>query len=132
MKYLLDTNIIAYWLNGNKKIETKICDIGIDTICISFITLCELYYGAFKSEKKEENIKNIETLLSKVPVIHSNDKIAMKFGELKAKCVKTGKIIDGADLLLASFAIESKLTFVTNNLRHFKEIEGLALENWVE
>lgn len=132
MKYLLDTNIIAYWLNGNKSIEDKICKIGLDSVCISFITLCELYFGAFKSSRRKENIKSIEILLSKVPIVHSNNDTAKIFGEIKSQRVKTGKNVDGADLLLASFALEKKLIFVTNNVKHFVNIENLEIENWVE
>ena len=49
---------------------------------------------------------------------------------LKANCIQTGKIIDGADLLLASFALDYDLIFVTNNTKHFQNIEDLQLENW--
>ncbi len=131
MKYLLDTNIIAYWLNGNREIEEKICEIGLGSVCISFITLCELYYGAYKSVKKEKNLNNINLLLSKVSVIHSKNSIAENFGILKDKCVRTGNIIDGADLLLASFALDYNMIFVTNNIKHFKNIKNLEIENWV-
>ena len=58
MKYLIDTNIIAYWLNGNQKIENKILSVGLDLVCISFITLCELYYGAYKSIRKIWHVKS--------------------------------------------------------------------------
>lgn len=132
MKYLLDTNIIAYWLNGNKKIEDKIVKLGLDSVCISFITLCELYFGAYKSVKKEQNLHNIELLISKINVIHSKDTVAEKFGIIKAKCVSSGKNIDGADILIASFALDYNLIFVTNNTKHFKNIENLKLENWIK
>ena len=39
MKYLLDTNIIVYWLNGNENIENRIINTGVDSVCMSFITL---------------------------------------------------------------------------------------------
>ncbi len=49
MTYILDTNICIYWLKGNKNIEAKALEVGLETLSISFITLCELYFGAYKS-----------------------------------------------------------------------------------
>ncbi|HKZ57567.1 MAG TPA: PIN domain-containing protein [Thermodesulfovibrionales bacterium] len=49
MNYLLDTDICVYWLKGSEKIEQRVLDVGLDDVAISFITMSELYYGAYKS-----------------------------------------------------------------------------------
>jgi tRNA(fMet)-specific endonuclease VapC len=69
MKYLLDTNICVYWLKGNKHIEQKVLSGGIDNIFVSFITASELYYGAYKSERVDENLAMI---LSSIISMSSN------------------------------------------------------------
>ena len=49
-------------------------------------------------------------------------------GELRRKGKPTGEI----DALIAA-VVRSRLdTIVTNNIRHFQNIEGLRLENWLE
>ena len=53
------------------------------------------------------------------------------FGEMKATLEKAGTIIDDADLFIAACAKVHGLTLVTNNIKHFKRIKGLKLENWV-
>ncbi len=131
MKYLLDTNIIIYWLNGNVNIEKKIIETGIENTSISFISLCELYYGAHKSMKKEVNINTINKLTEKISVIHSNNNIAETFGLFKSSCSEKGRTIDGADLLIASFALANNLTLITNNTKHFKDLENLKIDNWI-
>jgi tRNA(fMet)-specific endonuclease VapC len=40
--------------------------------------------------------------------------------------------IGRADLLVASIALANRATLVTRNLRHFREVPGLSLENWVD
>lgn len=129
--YLLDTNICVYWLKGDEGIEQRAIVMGLETIAVSFITISELYYGAYKSQKIDENIAAIKKLESKLGIIDSNDEICTNFGKLKAILEKEGKIIDDADLFIAACALTNNLTLVTNNEKHFSRIEGLKLENWV-
>ncbi len=59
MNYVLDTDICIYWLNGNKRIRDKIMRIGTDSLRTTIITVAELRYGAYNSQKVEENLINI-------------------------------------------------------------------------
>lgn len=59
-KYLLDTNICVYFLNGKFNIEEKIVEVGFENCFISEITIAELKYGVEKSTYKEKNRKTIE------------------------------------------------------------------------
>jgi tRNA(fMet)-specific endonuclease VapC len=52
-KYLLDTNICAYFFNGQFNLKEKIRDIGFENCVVSEITIAELKYGIAKSSKKK-------------------------------------------------------------------------------
>ena len=43
-----------------------------------------------------------------------------------------GTPIDDFDLLIGAAAIQQDLILVTDNVKHFKNIRGLVIENWVE
>ncbi|MBK8672430.1 MAG: hypothetical protein IPN93_05425 [Bacteroidetes bacterium] len=47
-KYLLDTNICAYFLNGKFDLEVKIDKVGFENCVVSEITIAELKYGVEK------------------------------------------------------------------------------------
>ncbi len=47
--YLLDTDTLIYWLNGNQNIERKAQSIGMDSLYYSVISKAELYFGAYNS-----------------------------------------------------------------------------------
>lgn len=130
MKYILDTNICVYWLKGYENIEKKALEVGLEIISISFITLSELYYGAYKSQKKEKNILNIEKLKKKLFVVESNDMICEMFGKIKVALINKGDIIDDADIFIAACTLSENAVLVTNNEKHFERIDGLKLENW--
>ncbi len=131
MNYLLDTDTCIYWLKGNENIEKRALKVGLSKISISFVTLSELYYGAYKSRKVEQNLANIGVLKNKLSLMDSNASICDVFGKLKAMLEKDGKIIDDADLFIAACVLEDNATLVTNNEKHFKRIKGLKVENWV-
>ena len=132
MNFLLDTNICVYWLKGDKNIEGKAISVGIDNMWISFVNLSELFYGAYKSEKQNENLSAIQTMMEKVVIIDSSEEICERFGKLKAQLEREGNIIDDADLFIAACALVNEVTLVTNNEKHFSRIKGLKLENWVD
>jgi tRNA(fMet)-specific endonuclease VapC len=132
VNYLLDTDTCIFWLKGNRKIERKALAVGLNYLGISFITLSELYYGAYNSQRIKENLANIKVLASKLKRIDTDQATCEAFGKLKAALVSQGKVLDDADLFIAAGALENNLVLVTNNEKHFKRIKGLKVENWTK
>ncbi|MBW1715144.1 MAG: hypothetical protein JRJ77_04850 [Deltaproteobacteria bacterium] len=56
----------------------------------------------------------------------------VRAAEIYACLKKQGNLIEDADILMASIAIVEDLVLITNNIKHFERIEGLATENWLE
>ena len=128
-KYLLDTNICVYFLNGKFNLERKIDEVGIENCFISEITIAELKYGVEKSAFKEKNRKTLERFQEKfdvIPIFPSIDIYAKEKAKLKIK----GKILDDFDLLIGSTAVYNQMTLVTKNLSDFERIENIAIEDW--
>ncbi|MCK4248631.1 MAG: PIN domain-containing protein [Candidatus Omnitrophica bacterium] len=69
MNFILDTDTTVYWLKGDKDIEAKIIAVGLVNVRTTILSCCELYYGAYKSRRIEQNIKAIEELKAKIPVL---------------------------------------------------------------
>ncbi len=68
-KYLLDTNICAYFLNGKFNLESKIDKVGLENCLVSEITIAELKYGIEKSTFKEQNRKTLEKFQTKFDIV---------------------------------------------------------------
>ena len=128
--YLLDTNIIIYSLKGNQTVQENLQMRRNDSLCVSVISLMELYYGAYKSQRVESNLAKVKTIEKTLKVIQAGEEIVELFGMLKAQLEAKGQSIDDFDLVIASTALAHNLILVTNNIRHFQKIEGLKLENW--
>ena len=132
MKKMLDTNICIYIIKNKPQSvldELKKCNVG--EIILSSITVSELIYGAYKSQFVEKNLKAIEHFLIPFDVAEYDYKAALAYGKLRASLEKKGQPIGSLDMLIAAHALSLDMTLVTNNIKEFKRIEGLNLENWV-
>jgi len=128
--YLLDTDTIIYNLKGNANIQKNLRNHINDPIKTSVITLMELYYGAYKSEKVAANLAVIKTLEQSLDIIPIGLEVVQTFGLIKSQLEKSGSRLDDFDLIIAACAMAHNLILVTNNAKHFQRIEGLKIENW--
>jgi len=130
--YLLDTDTLIYSLKGETAVMKNLRDHYHDPLKMSVITLMELYYGAHKSQKISSNLAKIKTLELSFEIIPISEESAEIFGMTKAQLEKEGSSLDDVDLMIASCALTKNLVLVTNNVRHFRRIEGLKLTNWTK
>lgn len=64
-KFLLDTNIVIALFAGQPSVKENL--LTSEQVFLPSIVLGELYYGAYKSSKTEENIARLDELL--LPVL---------------------------------------------------------------
>ncbi|RLD50682.1 MAG: type II toxin-antitoxin system VapC family toxin [Bacteroidetes bacterium] len=131
MKYLLDTNILIYFLKGRYNLVDKFDQLGFNNLYISEISIAELKFGAAKSNRPQHNKIVIDKLVTKfrqIPIFNSLD----IFAEEKARLRKEGSIVDDFDLLIGSTAISNEMILVTNNEKHFNRLNGISIENWTK
>lgn len=134
MKYMLDTNILIYFIkNKPPAVADHINALGSDaTLCMSFVTFSELLLGAERSTKKARVLGDLNELTRIIPVWYELDHsvcehYAVQFAKLRA----AGTPIGANDLWIACHALAKNCILVTNNTREFQRIDGLRLENWV-
>lgn len=132
MKYYLDTNICIYYLKGTFPVLIeKLLLFKPDEIKIPSIVKAELLYGAEKSQKKSENIDNINQFLFPIEIVGFGDKEAVAYSIIRSGLEMQGMIIGPNDLIIASVVMANEGTLVTNNVKEFSRVKGLKLENWI-
>ena len=133
--YLLDTNIVSYFLRGaSAALNQRILDSTPDTLAISIISAGELRYGLRRlkpSRRANELARQLDALLSAVAVQALPATAAQHYGDIRALLESRGTPIGGNDLWIAAHALAQNLTLVTNNTREFERVPSLQLENWL-
>ena len=130
MQYLLDTNICVFFLRGKLKLDEIIRSRGVENCFISELTVFELRYGAENSDNPKKSHAAIDKFVNGLSIIPIFGCIK-KYAEIKVKLRKNGTPMhDEFDLIIAVSALTNKLTLVTDNVKDFKYIENLKIENW--
>lgn len=133
MRFLLDTNICIYIIKQKPpQVIEKFKILKLSDVGVSSITVAELEYGAYKSQRVAQNRAALSQFLIPLEVLPFDEKATQTYGETRAELERRGIVIGAMDLLIASQAISLGLTLVTNNVRELSQIPSLILENWVE
>lgn len=129
MRYLLDTNAVIAVLNdANSTVATNLKSKAPRDVALSSIVVHELYYGAFKSRRREQNVNLVDSLLFEVLGFDKED--ARQAGEIRGHLAAVGSPIGPYDVLIAGQAAARGLILVTNNIREFGRVPGLSVEDW--
>lgn len=133
LQFVLDTDTCIYLLNGVPSVKEHVLQVRVGSLAISIITLAELFFGAYHSQKQAHNLQRVRDFVSPPGprILSVNSAIVEKFGEVKADLVRRGQVIGDFDMLIASTAFVHKCIVVTNNQEHYRRIKKLRLENWL-
>jgi tRNA(fMet)-specific endonuclease VapC len=126
-RYLLDTNIIISLFAGEPQIHARLAR-GVE-IFVPSIAIGELYFGAYKSLKPEENLARIDEFALNNTVLPCDTDIARKYGDIKNRLKERGLPIPDNDIWIAAIAQQYALTLITKD-SHFQAIENLRSEAW--
>ena len=128
--YLLDTNICIALL---KKNENAVYNFSLkyQSCYLSTLVLAELYKGVYCSTKVEKNLARLTQFEKQLPKVIFDKQAALEFGKIQGELRKIGKPPGHLDALLAGVARSRHDVLVTDNTRHFINIKGLMLENWL-
>lgn len=130
MLYLLDTNICSYVINQRPMpVLVQFLAHEQDGLAISAVTASELYFGVRKSGSPR-NLLALEKFLAPLHVLDYGLEAAKAYGVLRAALERKGTPVGPLDMQIAAQALAANMILVTNNVRVFKRIAGLKLENW--
>ena len=126
-KLLLDTNAIIAIFAQDPLIHTRLSDA--DEVFVPSIAIGELYYGANKSLRINENLARIDEFVLDSTVLACDTDTAKKYGNTKNRLKEKGQPISENDIWIAAIAQQYDITLITNDA-HFAVIENLKTETW--
>jgi tRNA(fMet)-specific endonuclease VapC len=127
---MLDTNTVSFVFKDQGRVALRLLSRKPSSICISAITVAELRYGAEKRQSKKLH-SLIDRFLTPFTVAPFGEAEATRYGELYAALERKGTPFGELDTQIAAHALTLGVILVTNNERHFSQVAGLQLEDWL-
>jgi tRNA(fMet)-specific endonuclease VapC len=138
--HLLDTDTLSHAYAGNSTVAERLRNLEDPVVGTTIVTKIEMLKGRMDYVLKAETgidllraqslLERTESLLAALLIIPFDAGAAEQFERLRA--VSKLRKIGRADLIIASIVLANQAILVTRNLRHFRQIPGLNVVNWVD
>jgi tRNA(fMet)-specific endonuclease VapC len=132
--FCFDTDVLSAVLRRDPPLALvrRLAGLSPDEQFTTSITLGEMLYGATRRGSAELTQRVHELLGQAVTILSFDEAAAEVYGPLRARLEAGGTPLAEPDLRIASIALSRDLTVVSGNLRHFRRVPGLAVENWLD
>ena len=128
-KYLLDSNVVMYWLNGLEPAPALLAELSShgDVLAINAVSVAETYSGVPPSD-----LERVDSLLGAFEYWPIDWATARLAGEYRHKYAREGRKLPVPDVILGAHAISEAATLITNNERDFPmpELKILIYRDW--
>ncbi len=128
-RYLVDTDWAIDYLNGQERTRKRLGELGDSGLAFSMLSLAEVYEGILYSKDPEKNEKGLRDFLQYVTIVSINEDTCRLFGKERGRLRAQGKRVADFDLMIGVTARQHDLMLLTNNRRHFENIEDLRIES---
>jgi tRNA(fMet)-specific endonuclease VapC len=101
------------------------------TIRLPAILMAELFYGLEKSAAPRRHAMALRQFIGSFQIAEFAQNAAAHYGRIRAVLESKGQPIGANDYLVAATIIAEKGVLVTGNVKKFKKVPSLKLENWL-
>lgn len=129
--WMLDTDTCSYILRQHsEQVLERLDAVARDQVALSSVVCAELRYGAARVKSKKLAAL-IERWLALFTIESWDDDASKTYARIRAVIEAKGRPIGNLDLLIAAHALSRGATLVTNNTKHFSQVPGLRIVNWL-
>jgi len=133
VKYLLDTDICIELIRQRSPgLLQRVMALTPEDLGVSVVSVAELQYGVQRSREPERNQRALDLFLLPFAILDLDYEAAAQYGKVRAQLEAAGSPIGPYDLLIAAQALSRDLTLVTSNVREFRRVAGLRVEDWTQ
>lgn len=137
--FVLDTDTMTLLERGQVRVCERLRTVDEEVVTTE-ITRIEILQGRFASVIKaadgeqllltQQRLTQAESRLRSIPILLINSEVAAAFDQLREN--KKLKKIGRRDMLIAAMTLANQATLVTCNLKDFRLVSGLRVENWAD
>ena len=129
-RYLIDTNTCIEYFKHRHGVPERMNQVSREDLCVSEITIAELLYGAVHSVSVDRHLREVRELQRDITVLPISA-VLEDYAEIRHALTSQGLVVEDFDILIGATARHYGLVAVTDNMKHFNPMPGVAVENWI-
>lgn len=133
MGILIDSNVLIGLERKGVNISTHIEGREEEEIFLSVISASELLHGVHRASApriRANRLAFVEAVLSAFPVLDIDLATSRSHAQLWSQLEQRGEMIGVHDSWLAATCLAHGLRLATGNIREFRRVPGLKVEEW--
>jgi tRNA(fMet)-specific endonuclease VapC len=134
--FVLDTDTLQLFQDGNPTVVAHVSTVAPGDLATSVITIEEQLSGWYTELRQAKRIERLAwayrrlaatiRFLARIQIVDFDEPAIHRCQELKKLKLKIRKM----DLRIAATVVERGGVLVTRNIRDFKQVPGLKIEDW--
>ncbi len=130
MTHLLDTNVCIAAMRGNMQVRSRMSALAPSDCGVSSVSLYELFSGVERCRTPGAEAEKVERFMHPLHFLPFDEYAAKRTARLRWFLEQRGETIGPYDLMLAGQALSLGVILVTHNLKEFRRVPDLKLDNW--
>jgi tRNA(fMet)-specific endonuclease VapC len=128
--YLLDTNIVSYFVRGNfPEVRKQIANKPLESLAVSAVTEGELRFWVASCPGSLRIQAGVEDFLARVASLPWDSGAARAYARARELLKRKGLVLSAADLMIAAHALSLDLTLITHD-QAFSFVDRVKTEDW--
>lgn len=138
IRYILDTDSITYQQLGRSPIVQRLAQVAADQVATTIVTMYEQLRGRLAALNRKQDDMAIQLAYKRLQETHAyycqirvlpfDTVAATRYRDLVSQRLRIGT----QDLQIAAIALTTNATLVTSNRRHFDQVSGLQIADWMQ
>lgn len=131
MGRLIDSSVLVTLERRGLPLEKLLSGAVDEPVALASITVSELLAAVHRANTPERRLRReafVEGILELMPVLAFDLRVARLHAQLWAQLTASGQMIGAHDLMIGATAVAHGYTVLTENLRDFRRIPGLVVE----
>ncbi len=129
----MDSSVLIEQERGRLDVAARVAGREEEEVFLSVVTASELLHGVHRATDRSVRARRaafVESVLDEFPLLGIDLLTARTHARLWAELAAQGEIIGAHDLWLAATAVGRGLALATANVREFRRVPGLVVEDW--
>ena len=126
-RLVVDTDVVSFVFKQHTRADFFRPFFMGRTLAVSFMTVAELYFGAYKGRWGARQMERLEYHLRNYVVVPYDHRLTQEWARVRVEQQEKGRTMGHADAWIAATARLHNCALATNNARDFMGIAGLVM-----